>query len=113
MPVDCTDWSLSPLFAGVQLVPAVHDSARPPMGEGALLLVGLTPMLSFGSPPQSLHGLEVHYCFQRRCCAPLDSWLPHEGVPRTRLQWQSSHTCIQWSRKQRTDHSKTCTNMSL
>ncbi|KAA6428508.1 MAG: hypothetical protein FRX49_01384 [Trebouxia sp. A1-2] len=35
MPVDCTDWSLSPLFAGVPLVPAVKDSARLPMGEGA------------------------------------------------------------------------------
>ncbi len=48
MPVDCTDWSLSPLFAGVPLVPAVKDSARLPIGEGALVLAGLTYLLSFG-----------------------------------------------------------------
>ena len=48
MPVDCADWSLSPLFAGVPLVPAVKDSALLPMGEGALVLAGLTYLLSLG-----------------------------------------------------------------
>jgi hypothetical protein len=75
MPVDCTDWSLSPLFAGVPLVPAVNDSARLPMGEGALVLAGLTYLLSLGraltttNPARSEKSVT-----QRSCCALLNSW---------------------------------------
>ncbi len=53
------------------LVPAVNDSAWLPVGEGALVLVGLTYMLSFGSPLQTLRGLGVHCVVQRRSCAHL------------------------------------------
>lgn len=49
LPVDCADWSLGPLRAGPGRGVPVKDPPRLPMGEGALVLAGLTYWLSFGN----------------------------------------------------------------
>ena len=70
--MDCTDWLLCPLFPGVALLPAVKEPPRLPMGEGALVLAGLTYLLSLGKALTTTNpAVSPHHVAEKGSNAPV------------------------------------------